>query len=603
MTNNKIYYRDKFTDFQTDFLRTDDFDERCPLYSIDTNGVLHLTIIPGVLKLSSKNFNTTSTKNYIMKEFEPIFSILPRFMVKTNKIKDTIDKYVTVKISHKIDKITKVRILIGTIDRYIGDVGDLKIEKEICHIMNTCHWSRKIDRRFSLNNVIKNQDLYSEIGISHIDLTPDRLDMTNNDNIYIVSVDPDGSKDIDDAISVELFDDNAVIVGIHIADPSSYLLETSDLDIEVSKRIESIYLNNYTQHMFPEQLATDLFSLKKHKFNRAFSVMMKLNKCDTTWIINEIIIKKTLIKINDNMSYDKFQNLINDAQYINLSHIKLLYEIGHEFYIKYLDPDERMKYTSKQMIEIFMVLANHYVADRMIKLNSDKIPIILRTQEVLNYKFDLKSQNNSNLSPEQLAEHIKLKRKSAELKFYDKQNSDKNIHSSLNLTVYTHFTSPIRRYSDVLVHRILYNLISNTDTFTLRHIRDDKTINCLDIMFRMNHYKKFYKKIAQLEKNISMTHYIIEKNGGTLPSERIIYLRGVILDVDVSMTNKKIKLTIKCQEICSEEKNNKELSEHLIDNIHTVKITQNNCSYDLFESIDYKMCFLKNDIRKVITYL
>src|SRR5271169_703148 len=61
-----------------------------PLYSLDSTGTLHLDIIPGVLKLSSKRVNTTSTKGYIMKEFEPAFGYLPTFMVKTNKIRDFI---------------------------------------------------------------------------------------------------------------------------------------------------------------------------------------------------------------------------------------------------------------------------------------------------------------------------------------------------------------------------------------------------------------------------------------------------------------------------------------------------------------------------------
>ena len=82
-----IYFNNQYTNF-CDCANETDAEHRVNyIYSLDTFDRLHVEIIPGVLKLSSKNFKSTDTKGYIMKEFEPAFGYLPTFMVKTNKIK------------------------------------------------------------------------------------------------------------------------------------------------------------------------------------------------------------------------------------------------------------------------------------------------------------------------------------------------------------------------------------------------------------------------------------------------------------------------------------------------------------------------------------
>lgn len=674
MIENKIYFHHKFTDFMNDY--HEKTNENLPLYSLDTSGKLHLTLIPGVLKLSSKSFKTTDKTGYIMKEFNSAFNILPPFMVKTNKIKDYVDKYVVVKINQSLDSFTGKFSLIGTIDRYIGNVGDRTAEKTLCQIMSTCHWNRKIDKMItpitsitscmSIKNKknqtnikeLNKQDLnllLKKLGITDHDLTPNRCDMSNRKHIYTVSVDPIGSQDIDDAISIEPSDSHSIEIGIHIADPSSYLIEDSDLDKEIANRIESVYLKDVTYHMFPTELATNLFSLKQGVAKRAFSVMIQMKLIDGVWRDTNHYITKTIIKIDNNTSYDRFQSVVDGAQNMlneNADNMRLLYDIGQDLYTYYLNRNKTVQnkenktttYSSQKMIEIFMVLANYKVAEEMVKLSKETgmfTPVIIRSQQESIYSLQHMNLDNAldTVDNSLLIDHIKLRTTSAELRYYNSESNNSNRHSSLDLDLYTQFTSPIRRYSDILVHRIMYNLMDK-NSFTLNCLNDstitsniESTItpnidsnlisNKIGIheMFLMNHYKKFYKHVSQLEKEIYFVRQVIDILG-YYPSDRIIYLHGVVLDVSITdqkgsktLSNQIITLRVKCLSINVDIMDNLDIQlhehdfEYLKGCIHTIKITSDidkNLSVNdnwLFQKIDYKMCFLDRDVQKIRTYM
>lgn len=635
IVDNYIYYNNRFTDF-CDMEEIPHNNKK--LYSMDHNDKLNLDTIPGVLKLSSKRFNTTSKRGFIMKEFEPAFGYFPPFLVKTNKILDTIDKYVIVKIIHNVNKNDNNNMtLMGHVERYIGDVGNIEIEKELCKIIGTYHWNRKIDK---INKPISDHSLL-EIGIDNKhDLTPDRINFDHNDNqmnnMITISVDPYGATDIDDAISIEMINNDHYQIGIHIADPTSYLIEDSILDKEVSKRCESVYLSDQTFYMFPEYLSTKLFSLlsfsnKNNSACRAFSVILDINneiidekKEDDdiiitdkiTWKIIKKNIAKTLININENMTYQEFQNNYNENNLLSK-----MYEIGKHLYHTLLDPKKIMIYDSKKMIEIFMIIANCTVAEKMVEIQKyhrihQSQKIIIRSQygmktlsnEYIDNTCNYENKDaNSNIDVNNLMnDHIKLKLKAAEIKFYSNNinpNYDMNRHCSLNVNLYTHFTSPIRRYSDILVHRMLYNFITNTNTFTL------KSLDQLYQIFLMNHYKKYYRHIIQLENDIKITNHII-KTIGKYPGDRIIYMKGIIMDIDI---NKKIK--VKCIEFIDihETKEDVDLiGMHFKNTIHTIhlvppfqeeNIVQNMECIKLFDHINFKLCFLNRDIRKIRAYL
>ena len=655
-----IRWVDGYTDYQKKF--SCDVDVRKNIvrniYSFDTDGISHLPVIIGVLRLSAKTFNTTSTKGYITKRFDPLFNITPSFQVKTNKLNDSMDKYAVVKIVVNVDKIDGQSVITGIIDRYIGDVGDLLAEKEIGMIIATAHWSAKVDK--SRN--------YADIGISDIDLTPQRIDVTKwKHRPFIVSVDPEGSKDIDDAISVqktsecsELWNENVLdetklsdtyTIGIHIADPSSYIIEGSALDVEVSKRAETYYGTDTTKHMFPTTLSTDVFSLvstkqvqvqeKEQSTRRAFSVFLMVTNINGKWTILTNRIVKTLISIDMNTTYENFQNIVsqnNSCSDQNNDQMILLYLICQDIFRSTLDKTCRIDYDSKKMIETLMVLANMTVAQTMIRSMNADMPIILRSQKTSCYD-EIPKETSSRL----MTKHIQLKSESAILKIYD-PNTD-NSHSTLGIDMYTHFTSPIRRYSDILVHRILYNLLTSTNTFNLCQLKQCN--NRIDQMFKMNHYKKFYRSCKIFEQNVILQHLITECSD-ILPTYNVVELEGTIVDISFKSNKSKTRLhDIKCCiKICDPCVNQKypddidkhnyhklyktynKINKHIANIIHTVYVTTYDNTIDnditesmiksgdiemfktiifnrfqMFSKINYKMCGLETDVKKVIMYL
>jgi exoribonuclease R len=616
----KIFYKGSYTDFKDERDQEEcqdpSSDKNAPnsnsklaINSLDTSGVLHLSIVPGVLKLSLSRFNTTDTRGYIMKEFEPAFGILPKFMVKTNRIKDRTDMYVLVKVHYDGSSKNNAMILYGTIERYIGNVGDMEVENTLCQIVGTGHWSRKMDK--DRDKLLKS--------ISIADLTPDRLDLSSDLDIYTVSVDPDGCKDIDDAISIKTLPDDKIEIGIHIADPTSYLIEGSELDLEVSKRSESLYLTYTTHHMFPESLSTDTFSLLKTKPNRAFSVFLTVSSVETGCTVLTTDIRKTMIRIDSNTSYDKFQeslkdsSIVEDASSTSITKSRnTLYEVGKILYSRYLDGGHIVEYNSKKMIEIFMVLANCKVAEKMVESSSSydvKLPILIRSQRVRDYNDDVardkKALKQQTADKVLLDERMKLLMDAAQLRFYSSDTADKNAHASLGLSLYTHFTSPIRRYSDILVHRLLYNLLTKSSTFKVPCLTE---CNGLHQMFTMNHYKRFYRDVASLQRDILITHHVIDALDENL-SERKVQLEGIVLDV----TDRFIR--VKCSAICDSDEYSTTDSErnvdmkkiylHFVNSVHTLVLTESNNPelIELFQRIRYKACFLAQDVRKIRTYL
>jgi exoribonuclease R len=579
------------------------------LYSLDSDERLHLELIPGILKLSSKQFKTTKTSGYIMKEFESAFRYLPTFMVKTNKLKDYTDKYVIVRVSHIYDRITKHRSITGVVDRYIGDVGNEMTEKELCKIISTAHWSRnKIDKSpcFSDNKCSESVRLaeFQKIGIMFEDQTPIRYDMSECINILTVSVDPDGSKDIDDAISIECMDGVNIRIGIHISDPSSWVIEGSDIDKEVAKRTESVYLRDQTFHMFPEYLSTSIFSLVSDRINRAFSVLLELSndKDSGEWSIVKKTVTKTFLRIDRNMTYDQFQ-----TEQMTNSKMRLLYTVGNYMYNKFLNPQQLVPYDSKKMIEIFMVLANCTVAEQMVYICSvtglNTYPILIRSQKPSGYVFEHREMNDPRL----IDEHVKLHMLSAEIRYYSRttQNNEKvdnsnNRHNSLGLNLYTHFTSPIRRYSDILVHRIMWNLLTYVHE---NHAHKFKLIclehNDLHQIFCMNHYKQFYKRVYRLENDIKITHNYINTVGKDLMN-RVHELDGIIIDI---ISDHVHKIKIKCVGMCRDPEFTNDLFQNTI---HTLTIsTEQHMSngFELFKPIRYKVCYLARDVRKIRAFL
>ena len=315
----------------------------------------------------------------------------------------------------------------ATLERIIGDIGDLKTEKECLLIKYGLNWKK-----------------YKKIDVTEYltDLTPQRHDLTD---ITCFSIDPPGCKDIDDVLHFKRIDEDRFEIGIHIADVSSFIPCGSKLDDEIKDRGESVYFKNGQINMMPDVFSTDLCSLLEGKRRRAFSVIITFNnsldKLDVRFIKTMIINKKA-------MTYDEVEKSNDET-------LKDLYLTGKRLfdsnYHKRISLDANRIYDSHTMVEIFMVMANVEVAKMLVMSTPDMAIIRSHRGVKINETIMEKSDSDELMKAIKIVNTLKMDR--ANYALYD--NNADNQHVGLGEYMYTHFTSPIRRYFDVTVHRIL----------------------------------------------------------------------------------------------------------------------------------------------------
>ncbi|MCK9322188.1 MAG: ribonuclease R, partial [Bacteroidales bacterium] len=321
-------------------------------------------------------------------------------------------------------------------------------------------------------------------------------------NILTFTIDPEDAKDFDDAISFEKKTDDTYFIGVHIADVSNYLLPGTDLDEEAYDRGTSVYLVDRVVPMLPERLSNFLCSLRPDEDKLCFSVIFEMN--DKAEVLSYKI-EKTIIRSDKRLSYEDAQKTIdtgkgdiadeilkiNDLAKIlrknrfktgafNFEHSEVKFILGENaiptgVYFK-------VSTEANNLIEEFMLLANRKVAEFIgeatnpkdfvyrihAEPNADKLENFSGFVSRFGYSID--TSNNIALSqsmneivksvngkPEQnIIENLAIRAMSKAV------YTTKNIgHYGLSFDYYTHFTSPIRRYPDVMVHRLLYEYIKN----------------------------------------------------------------------------------------------------------------------------------------------
>lgn len=267
------------------------------------------------------------------------------------------------------------------------------------------------------------------------------LECTQNIN-NVVTIDPINCVDIDDAIHYSK-KDGLESLGIHIADVSYYVLEGSELDIEARKRLTTIYGPNRRIDMLPEKLSTDICSLKEGFCKRVISINTIF---DENMNILNVDIKRQIIKSNKAYNYEQVDELIksniNENNIIDLYNLSIILLNKYNFNIGSLT-------SSHKMIEIFMIYANMTIANKLINMNTVNNPILRKhTNNSIN------KLENDYITDPMLKQHIiNIGTNKGE---YTCSKVD-TFHSGLNVPYYTHFTSPIRRYADIVVHRLLFN--------------------------------------------------------------------------------------------------------------------------------------------------
>jgi len=406
----------------------------------------HVSIINGVVRKKCISF---------IREF-------PEISVKTKKIEQKKDEYAILRIDPNCDdKNDKNNKLMCEVVEYLGTIGDINIESKMMEYVCTCNW-------------INTKKMISQFKLSvNIDLTPNRF---SYDNVEIYSIDPTGCIDIDDALHC-VEHENGYEIGIHIADVSSYILENSIIDNELANRTETLYIpNNNPIHMLHDPLLSET-SLTEGTMKRAFSIIINLSK---EYEIISTEYKKTIIKVTNNLSYDVAQNMINTNRSITN-----LYELANHLKTKLstnfesnFESNHESDYDMHQMVEIYMIYANHLVAKQI--NNYDDSNVLLRVQNTISDEYAAKYDIGKNLID--------------------------TTHQGLQLNLYTHFTSPIRRYADIIVHRQLFCTLNETKLTSI----DNSNIS------HINFNKKFYKQMERHQKTINISHIIGNKCENTI---------------------------------------------------------------------------------------
>lgn len=428
--------------------------------------------IYGMLILADKIININNKK--ILKKFIPIDNRYPEFMVQINKNlqHDTNNKYCSIQFKEHGQK-----YMIGSIVNIFGNIGDYKKEKTF------------LKHKYMV--VSKNSYQMNEI----IDLTPDRKDLTH---LLTFSIDPEGCQDIDDAFSV-VNNGQYIEIYIHISDVSSYVSPNSDLDNILLNRASSIYLTNEQINMMPEILAINECSLKINKQSRSFTTVFVM---DNNGNIISTDSYKSIIINQYNLSYDQAQTMITNDGSLNDEPLNeclnCLYNIGQKLNLLF----EEKTYDCHVMVEKMMLLINTHVANVTSKY--DPINCILRSCKQISKNYD------------NIPEHINKTNILLLNKAQYGTGIDNNKHEQLNTLYYTHFSSPIRRYIDIVVHRMYYSALMN----------DGMIYNNNNIVKKINNQLKIIKKISKQDKLLDLI-FDIEYNYNS-----VLNTSGIIVDID-----------------------------------------------------------------------
>ena len=348
--------------------------------------------------------------------------------------------------------------------------------------------------------------------------------------ITTFTIDPEDAKDFDDALSIRKLDDGNWEVGIHIADVTYYLSEGSLLDKEAFKRSTSVYLADRVLPMLPEKLSNNLCSLVPNEDRRCYSAVFTI---DSDITIRDEWYGRTLIHSDRRFNYKEAQDILKKGEGDFIDELRVLNRTAEKLRKKRLKngaiafesnevrfefnkegrPDKikvKERLGTHKLIEEFMLLANRKVASFLRKKDKHDfnvyrvhdLPDEEKVFELISFarKFDIHLSYQTprqftlelNKMMKNLGEGVqsRILQQMAIRTMAKAVYTSKNIgHYGLGFDNYTHFTSPIRRYADVIVHRKLSSVINKKVKF-----------NKFDLEDRCEHISRQEKKAMEAER-------------------------------------------------------------------------------------------------------
>lgn len=378
-------------------------------------------------------------------------------------------------------------------------------------------------------------------------------------NVTTFTIDPEDAKDFDDALSFQMLDNGNYEIGVHIADVSHYLKPGSALDDEAFERATSVYLVDRTIPMLPEKLSNDLCSLRPNEDKLTFSAVFEMN--DKAQVINQWF-GRTIINSDRRFSYEEAQESIETLKGDFSKEITLLNELAlklraNRFMVgainfetvevkfkldekgKPLAVVPKVRKDAHKLIEEFMLLANKKVAEYVYSMKKQKAkkdakdnsktfvyrshdfpdPEKLNAFSVFAKKFGhaLKIEENAIAkSMNKLIENIEGKPEQNVLEALAirtmakaKYTTEAKGHFGLAFPHYTHFTSPIRRYPDIMVHRLLQHYLDNGKSAD-KEAYEEKCVHSSEMEKRAADAERASIKFKQVEFMESMLNEAFE---------------------------------------------------------------------------------------------
>ncbi len=387
----------------------------------------------------------------------------------------------------------------GTVLKVLGKKGDNTVEMQAIALEKGFH--------ADFPNVVMHEanEIKTREGAIAADEIAKRRDMRG---VTTFTIDPADAKDFDDAISFQRLANGRFEIGVHIADVAHFVRPNTALDEEAQRRQFSVYLADRTIPMLPHVLSNDLCSLNPHEDKLAFSAIFEMDARGTVYNRS---FKKTIINSTHRFSYEDAEATIRNANAQFHAELTQLNEIAKKLRDKNLaagsidfEKNEvkievdangkptRIYYKSRldshKLVEAFMLLANYEVAEFIFRGHEKQHiqnALIYRIHDVPDREkihqlgiflkalgYNLVVNKNGSVSSKDINALIQqvtgkaeesLVKTAAMRSMAKAVYSTKNIgHFGLGFKYYTHFTSPIRRYPDLLIHRILAAHVSGT---------------------------------------------------------------------------------------------------------------------------------------------
>ncbi|HZJ99901.1 MAG TPA: ribonuclease R [Tissierellaceae bacterium] len=341
------------------------------------------------------------------------------------------------------------------------------------------------------------KDIASKIGETVLE--EDLVGRTDLRHLKTFTIDGADAKDLDDAISIEVLENGNYSLGVHIADVAHYVKENSPIDKEALNRGNSVYLIDRVVPMLPKELSNGICSLNPNQDRLTLSIMMEINKngnVSNHKILESVINSKArlvyedvsdFLENDDEAAKEKLKDLLNElkdmeelARILNSKResrgsidfdfpetMIILDDNGYPIEIKKME-----RRIANRMIEEFMLVANETVAEEYFWA---EIPFLYRIHEepseeklsdfakfIHNFGYKLKGKEIHPKELQLLTKEIKGKKEEIVISTLllrslkkAKYSSSPDIHFGLAAKYYSHFTAPIRRYPDLVIHRII----------------------------------------------------------------------------------------------------------------------------------------------------